>query len=258
VHPSHSSLTKSSNPPLYIPTLLPPKDPFPTFSSQKLPSNALVQRVFFLFYSRAKATFRPIKHNGHYPRRAALAQHQMDTLGLGDMHNAVKLPQGEDINEWYAVNIVDFYNELSVLYETLKGVCTVDKCPKMRAGPNYSYLWSDGQKYKKATELSAPVYIGLLFDWVDEQLSNEALFPSIVGTPFPKNFDAIVKKIMRRLFRFYAHCFYDHLDFLTESDKLKHFNSSFKHFVLFTKEFDLIPEDQLEPLRLIMEQLDIH
>lgn len=33
------------------------------------------------------------------------------TLGSGNMQLAVELPAGEDLNEWLAVNTVDFYNE---------------------------------------------------------------------------------------------------------------------------------------------------
>jgi MOB kinase activator 1 len=39
----------------------------------------------------------------------------MDTLGPGNQRNAVQLPEGDDINEWRAVNMVDFHNELSML-----------------------------------------------------------------------------------------------------------------------------------------------
>jgi MOB kinase activator 1 len=179
----------------------------------------------------------------------------METLGLGNMREAVQLPEGEDINEWFAVNVVDFYNELSMLYATVSEVCTPQTCPKMQAGPNYQYLWSDGQKYKKPVEMAAPVYIGTLFDWVGDQLNNEALFPSTIGVPFPKNFEAVVKGIMRRLFRVYAHCYCDHLAHLTEIDILRHFNTAFKHFIFFTKEFNLIAQDQLEPLQVIIDQL---
>lgn len=40
------------------------------------------------------------------------------------MVEAVKLPPGEDLNEWHAVNIVDFYNAISILYGTLESFCT--------------------------------------------------------------------------------------------------------------------------------------
>jgi hypothetical protein len=28
----------------------------------------------------------------------------------------VKLPKGEDLNEWLAVNVIDFYNQISIIY----------------------------------------------------------------------------------------------------------------------------------------------
>jgi MOB kinase activator 1 len=33
------------------------------------------------------------------------------TLGSGDMQLAVEVPMGEDLNEWLAVNTIEFYNE---------------------------------------------------------------------------------------------------------------------------------------------------
>ena len=47
---------------------------------------------------------------------------------------AVRLPPGEDINEWLAVNTVDFYNAINVLYGTLEEFCTAETCPTMSAG----------------------------------------------------------------------------------------------------------------------------
>ena len=44
------------------------------------------------------------------------AQHLKDyaeaTLGSGNLSQAVKLPPGEDLCEWVAVNTVDFYNQI--------------------------------------------------------------------------------------------------------------------------------------------------
>jgi MOB kinase activator 1 len=125
----------------------------------------------------------------------------------------------------------------------------------MTAGSDYKYLWSDGKKYVKPTEVSAPDYIGLLMDWVDDQLGGEAIFPSAIGVPFPPDFDMIVKNIMKRLFRIYAHCYWHHLPCLSELDTLKHLNTSFKQFVFFTKEFNLIEEEQLAPLRDIIDEI---
>lgn len=51
------------------------------------------------------------------------------------MREAVKLPKGEDLNEWLAVNTVDFYNALGILYGTLEEYCTPTSCPIMSASP---------------------------------------------------------------------------------------------------------------------------
>lgn len=59
------------------------------------------------------------------------------------MRHAVVLPKGEDLSEWLAVNTVDFFNEISLLYGTISEFCTVETCPIMSAGPNYEYLWAE-------------------------------------------------------------------------------------------------------------------
>jgi len=40
------------------------------------------------------------------------------------MQLAVELPAGEDLNEWLAVNTIEFYNEINVLYGILMEFCT--------------------------------------------------------------------------------------------------------------------------------------
>ena len=48
------------------------------------------------------------------------------------------------MNEWLAVNTIEFYNEINVLYGILTEFCTAESCPTMSAGPKYEYLWADG------------------------------------------------------------------------------------------------------------------
>ena len=64
-----------------------------------------------------------------------LKRHIEATLGSGNIREAVQLPPGEDLNEWLAVNTVDFYNAISVLFGTLEEFCTCSTCPVMSAGP---------------------------------------------------------------------------------------------------------------------------
>lgn len=64
-----------------------------------------------------------------------LKRHVDVTLGRGNIYEAVKLPPGEDVREWLAVNTVDMYNAISVLYLTLVDFCSDSSCPTMSAGP---------------------------------------------------------------------------------------------------------------------------
>ena len=87
-------------------------------------------------------------------------QHAAATLGSGNLKLAVQLPEGEDMNEWVAVNsewcgvfldcmcefslcvwclllllAVDFFNQINMLYGTITEQCTTESCPVMSAGP---------------------------------------------------------------------------------------------------------------------------
>ena len=101
----------------------------------------------------------------------------------------MELPAGEDLNEWLAVNTIEFYNEINVLYGILTEFCTPESCPTMSAGPKYEYLWADGQNVKTPLKVSAGEYIDFLMTWVESQLNNEKVFPCAMGVPFPRNFE---------------------------------------------------------------------
>lgn len=46
----------------------------------------------------------------------------------------------------------------------------------------YEYHWADGTTVKKPIKCSAPKYIDYLMTWVQEQLDDETIFPSKIGT----------------------------------------------------------------------------
>lgn len=79
-------------------------------------------------------------------------------MGSGSLRKAVKLPEGEDLNEWLAVNgercaqiglkpcsylggmltvagilVVDFYNQINLLYGSITEFCSPQSCPEMKA-----------------------------------------------------------------------------------------------------------------------------
>ena len=122
-------------------------------------------------------------------------------------------------------------------------------------GPKYEYLWADGDKYKKPTALSAPQYIGLLMDWVDNQVNDENIFPPNADTPFPKNFQSCVKNIIKRLFRVFVHVYIHHFDKILALGAEAHINQCYKHFYHFTMEFKLIDSRELTPLKDMTMQI---
>jgi hypothetical protein len=131
-----------------------------------------------------------------------------------DLRETVKLPSSEELNDWIAVHVVDFFNRINLLYGVVSDYCTNETCPVMSGGPKYEYLWCDNENYKKPTHLSAPQYISLLMEWIEKQINDENIFPVAVGVPFPKNFHSVCKKLLNRLFRVFVHVYIRKLDWL--------------------------------------------
>ncbi|KAK3102127.1 hypothetical protein FSP39_009026 [Pinctada imbricata] len=165
-----------------------------------------------------------------------------------DLKEVVKLPAGEDMNDWIAVHVVDFFNRINLLYGTICEFCTEETCPTMSGGPKYEYHWCDGQNYKKPTALPAPKYITLLMEWVEAQINDENIFPVKVGVPFPKNYQQVTKKILTRLFRVFVHVYIHHFDKLISIGAEAHVNTCYKHFYYFVTEYNLVDKKELEPL----------
>jgi MOB kinase activator 1 len=199
-------------------------------------------------------SFKPKKKIEKGQRGYGLRQIAKMTLGSGNLELAVELPQGEDLNEWLAVNTIEFYNEINLLYGTLTEFCTPESCPVMSAGPKYEYLWADGQNVKTPLKVSAAEYIDYLMTWVESQLNNDALFPTQSGVPFPRNFLNVVKVVFKRLFRVYAHIYHTHFQHIMSLGMEYHLNTCFKHFIFFIDRFRLVDAKELAPLAELIQQ----
>lgn len=137
--------------------------------------------------ARTRGQFKPQrtnKGNSSYQLR----QFAEATLGSGSLKKAVKLPEGEDLNEWLAVNstyntlprippltqpVVDFYNQINLLYGSITEFCSPQTCPEMKATDEFEYLWQDAATgYPKPTKMPAPTYIEHLMTWVQSNIDN--------------------------------------------------------------------------------------
>jgi len=60
---------------------------------------------------------------------------------------------------------------------------------------------------------------------------------------------------LKRLFRVYAHIYHQHFREVVELSEEAHLNTSFKHFIFFVKEFNLIDKKELVPLQELIDKL---
>ncbi|XP_047199246.1 MOB kinase activator 3C isoform X2 [Hippoglossus stenolepis] len=131
-------------------------------------------------------TFRPRKRFEPGTQRFELYKKAQASLKSGlDLRKVVQLPEGENINDWIAVHVVDFFNRINLIYGTMSEYCTERTCPIMSGGLRYEYRWQDGDDYKKPTKLPALKYMNLLMDWIESLINNEDIFPTRV-CPSPK------------------------------------------------------------------------
>lgn len=128
-----------------------------------------------------------------------------------------------------------------MLYGIIAENCTDESCPRMMASEHHEYFWSDS-KGNLMEPCPANLYIDYLLNWVQEELDNENIFPSqigsffsffhkitkikITGKPFPSNFLHIARTIMKRLFRIYAHVYHHHFELVEELKAVEHLNTS--------------------------------
>jgi len=249
--------------------------------------------------TRARGAFKP--QRTQKSNSWQLKQFADATLGDGSLKKVVKLPEGEDRDEWIAVNgkrhgmhvcestnlsnnlivVVDFYNQINLLYGSITEFCTPQTCPEMKATSEYifpfilflpvlllatnyysrfEYLWHNPPEFPKPTKTSAPAYISNLLTWTSGLLSNTELFPTEPGVPFPDTFYPTIRQIFKRLYRVFAHMYCHHYEIVKLLQLEPHLNTAFKHYILFVEEFGLADQGEARrewfgPLGELVEQI---
>jgi MOB kinase activator 1 len=134
--------------------LFPPNPPICPFLPQDIACKCCVSHVYGDSNAKtARGPFRP-RNTNKGTSSYQLRQYAEATLGSGSLRKAVKLPEGEDLNEWLAVNglehwypeskvdytdvprldlVVDFYNQINLLYGSITEFCSPQSCPEMKA-----------------------------------------------------------------------------------------------------------------------------
>ena len=79
---------------------------------------------------------RTLRLHPHAARREHLRQITVNTLGTGNLRDAVTLPDGEDEREWVSMKLVDHFNDCQMVYCLVNDCCTEAACPTCTAGPS--------------------------------------------------------------------------------------------------------------------------
>jgi len=89
-------------------------------------------------------TLKPLKRHKAGTKRSQLHKMTLKTLGSGNLSEAVILPKGERINEWLAMNTIDFFNEMCLLYGVIVD-SAIARFTKPGEGfpAGFEYRWTD-------------------------------------------------------------------------------------------------------------------
>jgi MOB kinase activator 1 len=82
--------------------------------------------------------------------------------------------------------------------------------------------------------------------WVDGLINDEAVFPTSTEARYPRDFEKTMKGVFKRLFRVFAILYTHHYQRMEGMGAVAHLNTTFKHFMFFVFEFDLVPTAELE------------
>uniref|UniRef100_A0A7S4L8B4 Mob1/phocein family protein n=1 Tax=Paramoeba aestuarina TaxID=180227 RepID=A0A7S4L8B4_9EUKA len=137
----------------------------------------------------------------------------------------------------------------------------------MTAGKKYEYRWVEQPGNK--LQVSAPEYVDRLCRWINDMLNDDDIFPSCFTSPkksdapssspspsslsFPNNFKKYICHIFRRLYRVFAHIYHHHMEKIVSLGEEAYLNTWFRHFYYFIHEFDLVPEQETDPLKELIE-----
>eukprot|EP01040_Poterioochromonas_malhamensis_P007881 gene7881-8521_t len=211
--------------------------------------------MFRLFFGSDRGgTCRPVKNHVPGSKREMMSDITLKTLGSGDLIGAVKLPAGEDQNEWLAANTVDFFNEIRLIWDIVAEMGVGDYQVGRGFPPGFEYRWAESKASSPIT-CTGPQYVDYVLEWAEKELNNVQLFPTSSSSPFPKTFLTSVKQIFTKFFRIYAIIYSHHFSKLEQAGAVSHLNTSFKHLLLFIWEYNLVQPNEFDALKDIVKEI---
>lgn len=154
----------------------------------------------------------------------------------------IEPPEGVDLNAWKYEHLRQFILETNLLIVQLKGVCTKETCPKMKATEDWLYLCA---VHKETQDCPAIDYMIHNLDQMSANLNSSKLFSSRVS--IDKSSIKTLENIVRRLYRYFSHCYFHHKTIFDEFEKEMHlcerFTEYIKVFDMMSSKYIIIPQN---------------
>lgn len=181
-------------------------------------------------------------------------------LNPDNLLKAVEIPEGIFKEEWLKFNIVEFFNDISLIWGTISKDLPVQEVGEgFPDGIEYRYKIGSSTKSKnrqpKVIKCSALEYVSFVMDFINNKIDS---FPSDECQKISETnqfFMDDIHEIAKKLFRIYAIIVTKHHIELEYLDLNQVVNTSFKHFLYFIWMFQLVPEREFMPIQSLVNEI---
>lgn len=154
------------------------------------------------------------------------------------MSKICELPPEVDETVWQYEHIRQFILELNLLVVQLLGICTSKSCPKMTGNKEFVYLCA-APAHKGQSNCNA-------IDYMIHTLDNATAIihsNNFNRVAIPADSKKHLHNIVRRLYRLFAHTYFNHFEIFEEFESEMHLCARFTHF---TSRFNMMTDDQYQ------------
>jgi hypothetical protein len=144
-------------------------------------------------------------------------------------------PTDVDLIVWKYEHIRQFVLETNLLIVQLQTICTKQSCPKMKATDDWLFMCTHPPN-NITSDCCAIDYMIHNIDQFTSILNNSKYFPSRVT--IPSTSESQLNNIVRRLYRFFSHTYFHHVDVFDEFEREMHLCERFTEFI---KKNDILP-----------------
>lgn len=156
----------------------------------------------------------------------------------GNLQGLVECPVCIEKDEWLAVNLMQFCNKLN----TFLG-CLMQQQTKETQKLALVYIDDKGKKIKCS---SFNTFCDYNMTFLQAQLDDTELFPTLPGTTFPDRFHDAIKRMARCIGDVLTQIYVVQFAALELLDLVGHLNTFLLHFIYFVETFELIPQKERE------------